>query len=266
MSYLAIIIGFGYRGDGTDGLAFTTLDIENMRKMVEDGGGISVVLTDIVKETVDPRWMIVKDRNGLEGMISKLEINYEPRLLIYYTGHGDVDSKMRLPDGSPYLLADFRDFIVKKTNESSEIVFILDCCYSGGLMLPYQLSLDSCGFRIATLERPAIPMILCLSSSLDNQKSAAVETHGSIFTRHLSSAISSGYNNLITISKVMRSRIMAEGIDNEQTMSIHSSYPIPPVLWTWVTNPKINIYVNDPTSTLIIEHLSDEAEPQLEQQ
>jgi len=36
-------------------------------------------------------------------------------------------------------------------------------------------------------------------------------------------------------------------------MILTSSYPIPPILWTWVTNPKVNIYINDPTSTIILE-------------
>jgi hypothetical protein len=90
---------------------------------------------------------------------------------------------------------------------------------------------------------------------LDSQRSAAVETHGSIFTRHLTSAIGDGCANLITLSKILRSKIMADGVSNEQTVSIHASYPIPPVLWTWITNPNINIYINDPTSTLIIERI-----------
>jgi hypothetical protein len=251
MSYVCIIIGFGYGGSLE---APTIIDIEHVRTMVDKGGGISVVLTDIVKEA-DNGWMIVGDRTNLESTLRKLDLQFEPRLLIYYTGHGDVDSKMRLPNNSHFLLSDFRDFIAGLCDPGVELLFILDCCYSGGLVLPYYLSLDSCDFRISTLDRPAIPMILCLSSSLGSQRSAAVETHGSIFTKHLTAAISAGSNNLNTLSRILRSRMMAEGIDNEQTMSIHCSYPIPPVLWSWVTNKGVNVYINDPSSTIIIEKL-----------
>lgn len=264
MSYLSIIIGFcynkSYQGsipnddDDDSSLSFIRSDIESVRGLVKKGGGISAIFTDLVGEDEDEdnKVVIITSRDDLEMEILDLELNLEKRILIYYTGHGDVNSKMRLPNGDLYPLSDFRDFIAKQVDESTEILFILDCCYSGGLSLPYCLSLECGRFRLTDIDKPAIPMIMCLSSSSSEQKSIAL-SGGSVFTKHLISAICEGKNSLVTLSKLLLSKTTGDGISGEQTMNVHCSYPIPPVLWTWVTIPGISIYINDPMSCLIIE-------------
>ena len=55
-------------------------------------------------------------------------------MFIYYSGHSK-DGNIILPDGSLYSLDLFRDLFVK----AKQCLFILDCCESTGLNLPYLL-------------------------------------------------------------------------------------------------------------------------------
>lgn len=265
MSYVSIIIGFGY-GRDSNSLSFVKKDILTIRDMVRKSKGFSIILTDLedesgnilIDECDNTRVLKVDSKELMISYIESFELILESRILVYYTGHGDPidqdgngDSSMRFPNGDRYPLSNLRDLIAKNVDVSAEILFILDCCYSGGLMLPYRLSSGG-RFKLDSLEKPAVPLILCLSSSGVGQRSMAV-VEGSIFTKHITAALTSGIKNLQTLTKVILSKTISEGVNDEQTMCVYCSYPITPIIYTWITNPNINIYINNPTSCLVIE-------------
>ena len=262
MSYLALLIGFKYSDEKE--LPSTIIDLIKVNTFVSKGDGFVVMLSDIedIKSKIEGVSHIpIYSKNNLEQAIRSLNIQNETKMVVYYTGHGEVDSKMLLPNGELYPLLEFRNLITSLCKENIEILFIIDCCYSGTLGLPYILTEDTCNFKLLpninyilkNKHSFILQSVICLSSSMRSQKSASVDNKGSLFTNYLIDACMSGVLNLSTISKIVRSKIMGDNLNSNQSMILTSSYPIPPILWTWVTNPKVNIYINDPTSTLILE-------------
>ena len=252
MSYLAILIGFKYESNILDG---TLIDLRNMRDLFTQGNGYCVILSDIDKKEsqIQSSHILIKTKQNIEDAIEGLNIHTETRLVVYYTGHGDENSKMRLPDGTNFSLQEFKNLVCSKCTENIEILFILDCCHSWNMGLPYKLCLDTQRFKLESVSGFVLQSVICLSSSMYNEKSASLQGSGSLFTRHLIDVLREGVLNLTTISKMVKSRTIGSSVDNEQSMVISSSYPIPPLIWMWVTNPRTNIYIHEQTSTLIVE-------------
>jgi hypothetical protein len=254
--YLAVLIGFEYGPDTQFHLASTRSDLEVMTSVSRLGGGSVVVLSDGVGSGMGDHHVKITSTQDFDATLEDLELDQEHRLLIYYTGHGEKESSIRLPNGDLYPLISFRNKIIQLTsNDNVEIVFIIDCCYSGGLSLPWILDTERGRFKLSSynLDDACVPLILCLSSSNDKQRAAATEDIGSLFTRYLSQGLCKDRNlNLITLCDNIRGKLSYEGLGKYQTMSIHCSYPLEATLWTWILNPKLNIRINNYTSTIIV--------------
>lgn len=253
MSCISIIIGFEYVKGTLDYLSFVEKDIEMMIDMVKRVSTKTIVITDVVNfYTPESNTYVYKvfKREDLDTILSQLGINEEPRIIVYYTGHGE-EQGIKMPNKTIYPFIEFRDVVTSGCTDANEILFILDCCHSGSLLLPYRFT-DKGVFKLENIDAVALPNIICISSSESTQKSMAVEV-GSFFTRNLVKAINGGVKSMMTLSKMMMSRSISDGTREEQTMCIYSSYPINPVLWTWVTNKNINIYINDAMKCLVTE-------------
>lgn len=260
MTYLGVIIGFTYHQDpSTQTLSSIIEDVGRMVGLIRKGGGIPIIITDTPNDSVkflDTHTFIVTTSEEFFNAIKELELNNEQRVIIYYSGHGETESRMRLPDAVLYPLADFRDLITSMAPHSAEIIFIIDCCYGGGLSLPYTLDFDKRCFKLSgDLDRPCLQSVICISAANERQRSSVVESVGSIFTKHIAHTISERIINLLSINSLVKAQISYEGMIHKQTLNIHASYPIQPILFTWVINHTLGIYINEGTSTLILEKL-----------
>ena len=133
---------------------------------------------------------------------------------------------MLLPNGDLYPFITFRKDLVAMCNDAAEILFLLDGCQPEGLGLPYCLDPTTSTFRLTNTQHLALPIIICITS---------LGSHGS-------ELLIEGVNNLAVLTRNLNA-------------AIHCSYPIKPVLWSWLYNGKYSIYVNDPTSSLVVERV-----------
>ena len=79
----------------------------------------------------------IKNCGELEDAIESTDLTSYRNVLVYYTGHGEKDGSIRLVEDSTMKFIDYRDLILERCSISARIVFIMDCCYSGPMGLPY---------------------------------------------------------------------------------------------------------------------------------
>ena len=206
------------------------------------------------------------------------------RLFVYYTGHSDngimrfpitvqksFQSSVAIPVNpvgsnahdfgqssrfkTSLQMEEFRDIIIKKVTQNCQLVFILDCCHSNGLNLPYYYDKVSNRFILeprsfinkssghklnSSQKKNGSKMellytkreILCFSSSLPIEKSIGTRL-GSIFSRVFFGIffdeIDNQYNSEIfekdskTFANILK--IMKNLIKIDQTTVVHSSHP-----------------------------------------
>ena len=214
------------------------------------------------------------------------------RLFVYYTGHSD-NGIMRFPVTiqkplqsldinrfkTSLLMKEFRDIILKKVTQNCQLVFILDCCHSNGLNLPYYY--DKVSNRFILEPRSFKPShiknqrkmgllytkreFLCFSSSLPIEKSIGTRL-GSIFTKVFFGIIfneiddqfqnnSDLYKNTKTFENILK--MMKKSIKNDQTTAVHSSHPNITSIWNWfMYKREISIKVDSINKTLSIRKLN----------
>ena len=172
--------------------------------------------------------------NNFEEVIIKSVVGVT-KLFVYYTGHAK-NGHIILPDNTHVPLDHLKDIIVANASPNCEIIFVLDCCQSNGMELPY---VYNNGYKLSA--HNFLPNnIICLSSSLIDQDSTATRT-GSIFTRNLFKIFKN--NTIITIDNLI----------SNITVNITTTY-IEKLLFIWFTNPtkNNNINVNIETNDSII--------------
>jgi len=112
------------------------------------------------------------------------------KTFIYYSGHSK-NGNLILPNNSLISLDFFRESLTSK-----EIFLIMDCC-GGGIKLPFVLK-DNL-YRLENEKAFVKPEIICIASSLVNEKSITTRT-GSMFTKNLLNILS--IKSLYEISKI----------------------------------------------------------------
>ncbi len=222
------------------------------------------------------------------------------RLFVYYTGHSD-NGIMRFPVTVPVTvpksvnirlktslqMEEFRDIIIKKVTQNCQLVFILDCCHSNGLNLPYYYDKISNRFILeprsfinkssghklnSSQKKNGSKMellytkreILCFSSSLPIEKSIGTRL-GSIFSRVFFGIffdeIDNQYNSEIfekdskTFANILK--IMKNLIKIDQTTVVHSSHPNITSIFPWfIHERKFSMKVDSINKTLSIRKLN----------
>ena len=118
---------------------------------------------------------------------------------IYYSGHSK-NGNLILPNEALISLDYFRDMLI------GEIFLVMDCC-EGGINLPFVLHEEI--FRLENDTAFVKPEIICIASSLDNEKSVTSRA-GSLFTRHLFTLFEE--SNLYKVIKEVKKKIKTGNI------------------------------------------------------
>lgn len=217
----AILIGFEYEnGKKLPGIIVDIYKVYHFLKKISWEDSEIVVFTDITKDynteilkvaivekTVDSEILTfiedLKEKeqyiefkshnhyNNFQSYISNLP-NYA---FIYYSGHSKNENLI-LPNNALISLDFFRDML-----KSEETFLVMDCC-EGGINLPFILHENL--FRLEYDTSFIKSEMICISSSLDNEKSITSRT-GSLFTRYLFEEISNPC--LYNISKNIKSKV-----------------------------------------------------------
>lgn len=182
-----------------------------------------------------------------------VDICWRERNIIYYTGHG-IPNGIFLPDQSSIGIINLRNKIMKLCTLSSEFLWIIDCCNSTGLALPFKLE-DNCFKLSPSPISPVQNKILLITSSRPEEKAIATG-EGSLFTKNIfeyfrklkiddTSCISvdeikswlSGKNrNLSRLVGRINAEIRKSHTGYRQTVSIYTSHMQDPILWLWIGN------------------------------
>lgn len=321
MTHLSILVGFRYEGD----IEASVVDLYRVYQFSRNSGGQVVVLSDIEEiphsvsasiirghveddisafctsgrdpvnreERQDLTWIMVQSKIDVKGALARLALQHDHKIIIYYTGHGEVsesEPSMILPNKDAYPFVELRDDIVSLTANYAEILFVLDCCYPGSLALPYQLKKEvlkekgneedkekgkeedkerskerdkeierskekgkendkeKWRFRLVDTSNMVVPLILLITSAHVTQPSVA-RSHGSLFTDHFVAALNGRVNNMATLIAAINDKMGTQG----QMVNIYCSYAILPVMWTWLFTPLVDVYINEPTCSVMVE-------------
>jgi hypothetical protein len=247
----AILIGFRYVLDVIPGVV---IDLYHAYRFCQARGYNIVIITDMEKlyppphiskviaaGNVDEEILhfdppVTQVSNGADLLMAIRSVSRDDQCFIYYTGHGVVDYLV-MPDHTHLGVKIFRDAILPSFNR---IFWVMDCCNPNGLGLPY--SLDQGRFRLRTGTDFVGPMILLITASHETEKAIITES-GSLFTRFLfrllpkMTALPALIEEISkNIKRVQDHAVRIHGIHTKhpQTVSVYSSYAMPPVMWSWV--------------------------------
>lgn len=276
-TFTSILIGFQYENENS--IQSVLLDIYRIYEKISASNPMIYILTDVTEfsdqvirslirdevspkiidflpkegvRTNNPKWISVYSVKDMEKAWKSMDVG-DNRVLVYYTGHGEKDNEkqssiIRLPSGEKYSMLKIRDNVISRCEIDAEVCFVLDCCHSGSLGLPYKLHDESGTFILVGTDYIIPQTVLVISSSDDDQKSVA-ESAGSCFTTHFSAILSKTQNLSIirqTVSKLVREA------GHLSDVNIYCTYPISPILWSWILNKKNEIYINDLLSCLVV--------------
>ncbi len=258
-----------------------------MNAMIE-----SIVYIDILSfiDTIKKNKFYSKyqDRNNFIKCILENSTQAD-EVFIYYTGHvslghiifpieevgvtfaesSTIDHVSMSPDynsnsDEPKMsLTDFRLLILDSVHDDANVLFVMDCCNSNGLNLPFKLCdkvyrlshnvdhTDSSGNTERTVF--VTQKVICISSTMSDENSIT-SRDGSIFTRAFFKQLKEEDGlSCRSISRILT--IVGEEctLKYAQTATVHSSYPNLKMLWNWVYQPiSLNINVDYIDNVLII--------------
>jgi len=282
--YVAVLIGFIYIDEPITGVV---VDLYRAYKFCQLTNTMCFVLTDmvdhppevnraIIDRTVDDgiksftgklapdqeplpnlKFYNVRNLQEIMGVIDHIDLTQEPRVMFYYSGHGEIDGMIRMPTGEKHDFIQFRDMLLSRCWDEAEILMLIDCCNSGDWGLPYRLDTRSKCFRLKNLNHLTLPVVILISASSGDEK--AIASHqNSLFTRHLFDVLSTKKPSLsILVNKIQAllkqsTNIIAGADDLHQTVGVYSSYPIQPLMWSWVMLDGPCVTSSTVTSSLII--------------
>lgn len=255
----AILIGFRY--NNTNSIIGTIIDLYIAYKYCQTiGCGDIYIFSDIenisgrnipdavINDIVDINIMhfmdhqkysmVVQDRQGLLDNLKKINISpRENKLLVYYTGHGTQDA-ICLPSDEKLSIAMFRDTILSICQPDSEIFWIMDCCHSNGLYLPYYYDTIHSEYRLANYHRCYITNKVFLITSSNKDEKAVATEYGSLFTRFLFKTLHGSLTrrkwNIGAIIDEITKKIREKKTGYTQSVSVYSSYIMSSVIWGWL--------------------------------
>ena len=251
---LVILFAFEYKINHLPG---AIIDLYHAHKWCQSFTSNIFVVTDITSLRI-----------AIRDILTNI-VNFDNKLIIYYTGHGVKDSLI-MPDQSLFSFVMFRDSILNLLAPYVELFIILDCCHPLGLHLPYKLVDNRFVLASSKIECVSQPIILITSS--DSHEKSTSTRDGSIFTRrlfHMLSVMNKAYTivcknnkiflsahqnrNLTRLSNSLATFIRKLDTGYAQTVSVYSSYVIDPVLWLWIgAIHKRDVVLDMSLSTFII--------------
>jgi hypothetical protein len=171
--------------------------------------------------------------NNFESVFENIE-----HCFVYYTGHSKNENII-LPNDGLLSFQSFKNILI--TNISKEIFLVMDCCEKG-ISLPFQLNENIYRFENEYFVKPKF---LCISSSLENEKSMTSRI-GSFFTRYLFEILENPNLTLTDILKKLKKRL-----NLKQTANISSSYPDLYLIFGWFYNFSSILITQYPSHLLI---------------
>ena len=163
------------------------------------------------------------------------------RLMVYFSGHGDPKgTRMILPDNSMLSWKKWYRRIVASVPPTTEICFVLDCCYPPTFDLPYELR----GKRFKTrklYEISLAPPLVVVFVSSETKESTDTSDNGSLFTRFLLQrwgTLNRDHHASIEIASIKdfvdQSIQKMRKKRNTQHMCVYASQPILSFLQPWI--------------------------------
>lgn len=199
----------------------------------------------------------LKDKKSFKRNIKNALTHDPQKLVIYFSGHGETcGTKMLLPDNTYVKWKEWYSWFDKYTSKTTEMCYIMDCCFPPTFDLPYKLKKGSFKSTIPSrlICRPGVYKVLLFASSSSNTSSQTSDS-GSLFTRFLIGKWGEIQKNLpvcITLESIKEftdrsidqtltesSKEISE--ENTQKMHIYSSHIIPPFLPFWLWNKYKNV-------------------------
>lgn len=246
---LAILIGFRYEIDVIHSIV---IDLYHVYKFCKRAGYTIIIISDMDKivpppliaqsiadEKVDIDILnfnvnVVTISNGSELCNHLRKVPFDERNFIYYSGHG-IQNALIMPDRGLLPLKTFRDVILGEMSSTAKVFWIMDCCNPNGLHLPFQLKNNR--FYLSNQEPIFVKQQIMLITSANENEKAVVTGSGSLFTRFFLQHLIGNEVNLIKIIKSISKSIKSIQTKHSQTISVYSSYIVPPLLPMWVKNP-----------------------------
>lgn len=227
----------------------------------------------------------------LQTLINVLHIHSkEDKFFIYYSGHG-VNSGITTPNNERIEYLDFRKIITTHTCDKSQIMIVLDCCHPTNLFLPCTLHIaenksnklldkisssadviksikQKTRFHINESYIPCKQDIVLITSATIDEKSVATQ-YGSLFSQYFFSYLTTLTSRTSDTGKATEipSRHFVDikyNVDDnmkkhkhQQTMMIHSSILLPPMLWCWIGPMVHEIRVDMNSKSIYIRRLNE---------
>lgn len=195
---------------------------------------------------------VIHSREDFYSFFDSIQLTMDRKVVLYYSGHGHVDG-VNLPDStilsnreilrtllslSTFAENDVSMSMAQGLNTSEANLFIImDCCYSNGMLLPFQL-LD--GKYEDYTHAYVLPKIIFIASS-NSIVSTVANSSESPFTRQL-------FNLLRNTQESVSLRNIVEKLSDHT--SVYASYPTLYTLWGWAF---CNVNVYERLNTLIVE-------------
>ena len=184
------------------------------------------------------REVLIYTRNPLQMVIQIQELLREETwisVFFYYSGHSD-SGEIRFPGGSRMSFTDLTQIFIQETSPTTEIFCVLDCCYGGGLGLPYRL--DDRGVHQLLDDRNLIQhQMICLTSSSPDQSSAG-DGYGSFFTRELFKQLQKSNRNLKILLEIINSSCQKT---HYQEVHAYASSCRLTAIWPWIYGSKLSV-------------------------
>lgn len=266
MKKLCLIIGFDYASKNGE-LSSSIVDMYNVYKCFSSKDFMCYSITDIKshhnsildiihgkvddnifsfmgtlhvdrKELPLLKWYEVNTALELYDVMINIDYTMLDNLVVYFTGHCEMNSVMILSNGEKVSFMKIRNLIVDKTSEMVQILMILDCCNAGNLSLPYTFEENE--FVLRDLSSPVSKTIIYISSSLSGE-SALSSTNRSYFTKYLMKLLNNNIISIPTIIENIQNSLDDRTRKREQTINIYASFKIAPILWSWLLPYSSNI-------------------------
>lgn len=158
------------------------------------------------------QYICFKDHQHYNNFNLTLSKITKDNLFIYYSGHSKDDY---------FILPNQGLICIRKLLKCKQSFIVMDCC-EGGLNLPFIL--NDYIYRLEN-ENFVKPEIICMASSLNNQKSTISKT-GSNFTKHLFKIINDSSLNMSEILTKINKNL-------KETANVSASYPNLHYIFGW---------------------------------
>lgn len=194
----------------------------------------------------DKEYIFWEDLDRCKVLLEK-ECRKRNKIFFYYTGHA-VYNQFILPNREKVPCGHFTQPIYRACSPNADILFLLDCCNTSYLSMPYLLTMDFSVsryrstafqkggiFHLHTIE-PTFQSqnILCITSAMQDEDSTTTWT-GSTFTQLFCNELEEGREKEIhTILKGVQ-----EKMKSEQTCKAYASKPNLLHLFPWLFSPTL---------------------------